>query len=81
MDSTPGAVYPKIVSLVNEEVFSLQVRKTRTVYFRHGTEWQQGHINTNLVWDLFCTFCTTTKENFLPGALKKPHTNSLTNLM
>ena len=38
MDSTPGAIYPKIVSIVNEEVFSLQVRKMRSVYFRLGTE-------------------------------------------
>ena len=38
MDSTPGAVYPKIVSIVNEEVFSLQVCKMRNVYFRLGTE-------------------------------------------
>ena len=37
-DSTPGAVYPKIVSIVNEEVFSLQVCKMRNVYFRLGTE-------------------------------------------
>ena len=38
MDSTPGAVYPKIVSIVNEELFSLQVCKMRNVYFRLGTE-------------------------------------------
>ena len=25
MDSTPGAIYPNIVSIVNEELFSLQV--------------------------------------------------------
>ena len=43
MDSTPGAVYPKIVSIVNEELFSLQVCKMRNVYFRLGTEWQQCH--------------------------------------
>ena len=38
LDSTPEAVYPKIVSIVDEELFSLQVCKTRNVYFRLGTE-------------------------------------------
>ena len=27
LDTTPGALYPKIVSIVNQEVFSLQVWK------------------------------------------------------
>ena len=38
MDSTPGAIYPNIVSIVNEELFSLQVCKMGSVYFRLGTE-------------------------------------------
>ena len=38
LDSTLEAVYPKIVSIVDEELFSLQVCKTRNVYFRLGTE-------------------------------------------
>ena len=38
LDSTLEAVYPEIVSIVDEELFSLQVCKTRNVYFRLGTE-------------------------------------------
>ena len=28
LDSTPGVLYPKVVSIVNQEVFSLEVCKT-----------------------------------------------------